>query len=1094
MSIAEYARGGAPAKATIFVAFIFVLTYKIMRVKINIYTLISKEQIMKKLFLTLALCALMCALFMIGASAAAVSVTDDGSNVTLGDCTIAGLDGVTIPSPTRGLVYSLDDEAMTATVTGRGSFAGGTGVNLVFPSSVTYNGKTYTLNKINSGLFQRLTYNLYIPDSVTTIKGGGSVGTFGNSTIGDVYIGAGLTAIEQETFSGSKGFTAFVCKSKLKSVGVYAFNSCSKSGTLTAFELDLTSVVRFEKNAFVGASFLSGQSIEFGDCVEYFGEASFMSTGVSGSIVVPENCELAYRPFNGTSFKRVVIKVPKGQTRTLPAELFSGASAGLELIIDGNAIAGGDYLFSGNSTKLYMPTYEQVEALVESVVSFNSGKSRITGTTFYACDTQKAYKATSAGVISEETAEFSHAYPSESVVLEANCTYTERTAYVCDSCAYEKILSQGTELGDHVFETKTKLPSCQSIGYTEYDCTVCGLQEAGSYVDKASHSNTVKKYGEISGSTLEVSYYCEYCKTLDRTENVSLVNKCYIEGYGLFDATLDYVSVSADGVLTPSSATFDNAIIYFPSYVEVGGETVEVKTIKGFKAKSIKAIYVPDTVTRIVGGGGVGCFGDISTLKNIVVGKGVTELEQETFCIGGGATLDEFIFKGTITSLKKLCLSKVSPASADIPYEFNTKLIYVGYQVNLDGKIIREAHIAKGCDLSEGCAFNNANGCTTIYIEGGDTPEDALVLGLDFSSNLATTHLYIKGYVTTKTRAVLSGQKGTRIFMESLDAINVFASAIKAQGYASRIDQATFMDCSTDTAYYVSSSADAVVHPSVSFSHGGVIEETETSCTQGGSKVEKCFVCGEVVSETTADMLEHEYDGGVITLMPSCANLGTIEYTCITCGEKNELSIFHDYSTHEYAYFIAYVNGFDKAGEEGDRCSICKGTKDTVALDAIIIPIGYSVKNDRTGIDGGYQINKELLAKYEKQNGAVKLGIIIVNSALAESLGLVNEDFELISDKGIQVELKVRNHDTFSLSITGFNSDALKALDLLITSYVVADLDGDGVLEISYVQYTMTDKDNAPASFDGKTLNTVSIDRADPVAITPSAQKEEEQQ
>ena len=66
----------------------------------------------------------------------AATVTDnDEANLTLGDCTIEGLDGVTIPSPTRGLVYTLDETNKTASVSGRGSFAGG---DLVFPSSVTF--------------------------------------------------------------------------------------------------------------------------------------------------------------------------------------------------------------------------------------------------------------------------------------------------------------------------------------------------------------------------------------------------------------------------------------------------------------------------------------------------------------------------------------------------------------------------------------------------------------------------------------------------------------------------------------------------------------------------------------------------------------------------------------------------------------------------------------------------------------------------------------------------------------------------------------------------------------------------------------------
>ncbi len=1048
---------------------------------------------MKKLFLTLALCILMCALFVVGASAA--SVTDDGSNVTLGDCTIANLDGVTIPSVTRGLVYSLDDETMTATVTGRGSFAGGTGVSLVFPSSVTYNEKTYKVTQINAKLFQSLTYDLYIPDSVITLAGGGGSGTFGNATIDKAYIGAGVKEFGRETFSGAKGFSAFVCKAKPENIGVYAFNSMTVAYA-DVVEFDFSEVKRVEEVAFQNCKLRV--IANFSDKLEFIAEKAFLSSNVVEAYI-PAGATVSYSSFNGAqALTLMVFEVAEGETKLFPQELLSAAGAlnNFSLVITGKVTFGGQAPFPGRTgQKLYLPDIEALEAMLENYVeTVPAHQDRIEYLAVYVCETGKTYKAHPDGTYEKTgTATENHIY-SEVAHYEADCSNFERDEKYCYSCNHKVKSNEGTVLGNHIFETYTKLPSCQSIGYTEFDCTVCDLQEVGAFVDKTAHLNTVEKYGAVNGSNLEVSYYCEYCNTLDRTENVSLVNKCYIEGYGLFDATntLDYISVDANGVVTPSGATFERANLYFPSFVMVGDDIVEVKTIQGFNGKSIRAIYIPDTVTRIVGGSGIGCFGNNTALLIVVVGKGVTVVEQEIFSMGNGATLNEFIWKGTITKIHKYAFQKMSASSTSIPYEFNTKLTYVGYQVNLKGTIIREVYVAKGCDLSEGCAFNDANGCTTIYIEGGDTPEEALVLGLDFSSNTATRYLYIKGYVTTNTRAVLSGLNSTRIYMESLDAINVFASAIKAQSYSERMNQATFMDCSTGTAYYVSNSADAVVHPSVSFSHGGVFTETEATCTQGATITETCFVCGETVSQTASEPLEHKVDGGVITVTPNCKVLGTIVYSCIYCGEEEEKSIFHDYSTHEYSYFIAYINGFDKNGAEGEKCAICDGTRNEATLDAIIVPLGYSVKNNRTGIDGGYQINKELLAKYEDTNGKVRIGIIVANSALAQSLGLVDSEFMLVTDKGIQVELNERGYTLFSLSITGFNTDALKALNLLITSYVVADLDGDGSTEISYCQHTMTG-DNAPASFDGKLLNTVSIDRADPVAVVPASYKPEEE-
>lgn len=1042
---------------------------------------------MKKVLLTIVMCMLLCCALTIFASAA--SVTDDGTNVTLGNCTITGLDGVTIPSPTRGLVYTLDDETMTATVSGKGSFTGGEGVSLVFPSSVTYNEKTYSLTTINSQLFQGLTYDLYIPDSVITIKGGDRTGTFGNATISKVYIGTGVKEFGRETFSGAKPYTVFVCKAKPEIIGIYAFNGNSAvSGGMTAFELDLSHAVRIEQLAFNSATFLNGQSIEFGDCLEYVGVEAFLSSKATGKITIPENCVLSNRCFNGTSFSRIMINVPKGQTKALPAELVSGASGGLSIVFNGPAIAGGNYVLSMSSMSIYMLTKEDVQAFATSISQYD-GKERISNATFYTCEGE-SYTSTSAGVLSEPKTVEPHCYTDELVHLEANCSNYERDTYICYACGYEKIVSQGTELGNHVFETTTKAPSCQSIGYTEYHCTVCGYEESGAFVDKASHSNTVEKYGAVTGSNLEVSYYCEYCNTLDRTESVSLVNKCYIEGYGLFDATatLDYISVDANGVVTPSSATFERANLYFPSFVKVGDDIVEVKQIKGFNGKSIRAIYVPDTVTRIVGGSGVGCFGNNSALLIVVVGKGVTVVEQEVFSMGGGANLNEFVWKGTITEIHTLAFQNMNASSTSIPYEFKTNLTYVGKQVNLNGNIIREAHIAKGCNLSEKFAFNNANGLVTVYIEGGDTPETALDLGQEFTSNTGTKYYYIKGYVTVSGQAVLAGLNNTRIFMDSVDAIDVFASAIKKNGYASRMDNATFLDCETQKAWLIKSSEDRKEHTAVAFYHGGVFTKTEATCTQMGYDIESCFVCGATITRDETPMLEHDYDGGVITKMPDCKDLGVIVYTCIGCGESDEFAIFRDYTTHEYEHLISYINGFDKNGTERDVCTICDDVQNEEALLPIIVALGYSVKDDRTGIDGGYTIDLALLDKYEAINGKTKIGILIVNAEKSAALGgVLGSNNKLLSEKGVQVELASRLYSSFNLSITGFTTDALRELDLVISAYVIADLDGDGVEEASYIQYTMPDKDNGEAEFGGLTLNTVSIDRACPAPVAPAA-------
>ena len=1052
---------------------------------------------MKKLLLTLALCALMCALFVIGASAA-TSVTDDGSNVTLGNCTIAN-SGVTIPSPTRGLVYSLDDESKTATITGKGSFAGGTGTNLVIPSSVTYNGKTYVVETISAGVFKNMTFDLYIPDCLVTIAGGGSNGAFGTCNIDKAYLGCGIKTFGQETFSTAKGFSVFFCQAKPEQIGNYAFNTMTVA-TTEVIGIDFSEVKRVEQYGFNACPFR--MNLNFTDNLEYLGSEAFRYAGVVYAYI-PAGAEVNYGGFNNCgNLQLMIFEVAPGTTRVFPREFLSNAGTNnCKLIVTGNITFGGQAPFSGKKNvghKLYLPTIATLETMLDNYVdTVPDYTDRIEEMEVYVCETGKTYKAYRGGTYSETgTAAENHAY-SEFVYYEANCTYFERNEKYCYACGNVVRNNLGTTLGDHIFETAVKLPTCQSIGYTEYDCTVCALQETGAYVEKGAHNNTLEKYGMVTGSSLEVSYYCVDCKTFDRTESVSLVNKCYIEGYGLFDASkyLKYLSISAEGVVTPSSEAFDRQDLYFPSFVMIGENVVEVKTIQGFNGKSIRSIYVPDTVTRIVGGSGVGCFGNNSNLLVVVVGKGVTKVEREIFSMGNGATLNEFIWKATVTEIHFCAFQKMNAASTSIPYEFNTRLTYVGKQVNLNGNLIREAYIAKGCDLSEKFAFNNANGLLTVYIEGGDTEAEALDLGQEFTSNTCTKYYYIKGYVKTSGWAVLAGQWGTIVYMDNTDTVDAFVETIVGRGNE-RLSNTTFYTCNDGKTWRFTSNSDANsrVEHNVAFTHGTVIETSDATCAQAGIQTEKCFVCGKVVSTTESAKLEHVFDGGVITAMPNCKDLGTIVYKCTNagCEESKSISIFHDYTTHEYEYFIAYVNGFDKAGEEGQRCVLCKAATEKTILGAIIIPVGYSVKNNRTGIDGGYQIDKDLLAKYEAANGKIRIGIIVVNSALAQQLGLVNEDFELVSEKGIQVELSERGYSLFSLSITGFNTAALKELSLLITSYIIADLDGDGESEISYCQYEMPACDNAPALFDGVTLNTVSIDRADPVAIVPTPSKIEE--
>ena len=157
---------------------------------------------MKKTLLTLSLSLFLVVLFAFAVSAASVTVADDGAtDIELGACVIEDL-GRDIPSATRGFTYVLDTDTMTAKITKWASYADTTiGKVFALPSTVTYEGNTYTVTsfndiigytdngagKTNNGNY--LLTHVYIPDTVVSIPASAFQSC---AALEYVYIGSGL--------------------------------------------------------------------------------------------------------------------------------------------------------------------------------------------------------------------------------------------------------------------------------------------------------------------------------------------------------------------------------------------------------------------------------------------------------------------------------------------------------------------------------------------------------------------------------------------------------------------------------------------------------------------------------------------------------------------------------------------------------------------------------------------------------------------------------------------------------------------------------------------------------------------------------------
>ena len=158
-----------------------------------------------------------------------------------------------------GIYYNFDNTNKTATVTFLGEryddfneYSG----SVVIPSSVTYNGTTYSVTSIGGGAFSECTSltSVTIPNSVTSIGDGAFSGC---SSLTPVTIPNSVTSIGNNAFSGCSSFTSVTIPNSVTSIGDDAFSWCS---SLTSITIP-NSVTSIGDYAFGGCSSLTSVTI-----------------------------------------------------------------------------------------------------------------------------------------------------------------------------------------------------------------------------------------------------------------------------------------------------------------------------------------------------------------------------------------------------------------------------------------------------------------------------------------------------------------------------------------------------------------------------------------------------------------------------------------------------------------------------------------------------------------------------------------------------------------------------------------------------------------------------------------------------------------
>ena len=154
--------------------------------------------------------------------------------------------------------------------------------NLVIPSSVTYNGDTYSVTIIGFEAFNECTglTSVSIPNSVTFIGGYAFNGCTGLTS---VSIPNSVTTIEYNTFEGCTGLTSVTIPNSVTSIGGATFNNCSGLTSVTI----PNSVTSIGSGAFSGCTGLT--SVIIPNSVTTIEHYAFSGCSGLPSITIPNS-------------------------------------------------------------------------------------------------------------------------------------------------------------------------------------------------------------------------------------------------------------------------------------------------------------------------------------------------------------------------------------------------------------------------------------------------------------------------------------------------------------------------------------------------------------------------------------------------------------------------------------------------------------------------------------------------------------------------------------------------------------------------------------------------------------------------------------
>lgn len=177
----------------------------------------------------------------------------------------------------------------------------------------------------------------------------------------------------------------------------------------------------------------------------------------------------------------------------------------------------------------------------------------------------------------------------------------------------------------------------------------------------------------------------------------------------------------------------------------------------------------------------------------------------------------------------------------------------------------------------------------------------------------------------------------------------------EALGHVEVTDAAVAATCTTDgktEGKHCSVCGTVITAQTVVAAHGHteVIDAAvEATCTSAGlTEGRHCSVCGvTIAAQSETALAAHNYDEGIVVAPATCISEGTIEYTCLSCGDirSESYSLPTITATELYTQSIEYVGEITVYDKNGT--GLGKGTGFVISSDGAIVT-NYHV------IDGAY--------------------------------------------------------------------------------------------------------------------------------------------